>query len=266
MAIITLKDRINSYKDACSHKLMRKVPLVITVNGRGFSRVTSNIMKPFSSEFSNVMCATTAKLCQEIDGAVFGFCFGDDITIIARNDQNAETMPWFQNDIQKIVSAAASIATLEFSNAARSIGLGLASDAAFSASVFAVPNVTEAINVLVSKQQLSFQSSLNFAVYYELRKKYGDEALEMVQGRTLEEKEEILHSVCGITLNSYDLSFRRGIAYYRAPTLVSGTSGQIFKNKWILNNEIPVFTKDHAFLSQIFKSGLDIFRAGENNL
>jgi len=32
------------------------------------------------------------------------------------------------------------------------------------------------------------------------------------------------------------------------------------RNKWHLNLEPPIFTKDQSFLSNIFKNGADIFR------
>lgn len=261
MTVQTLKERITSYKEANSLKLMRRVPIIINVNGRAFARITNDLSKPYCAEFMNAMCATSIKLCHEITGSVFAYCFNDNITIVTRNDQSNETMPWFQNDAQKIVSASASIATLEFSNAARDLGLKLAGDATFASSVYAVPNLTEAINVLVAMQQVSTHSSLNFASYYELYKKYGQDAYDIVQGRTAEEKEELLTEECGIAFNNYPSAFRRGVAFYRAPTLVSSAEGQIMKNKWVMNNEIPIFTKDQTFLTNIFKSGADIYRA-----
>lgn len=259
MAIQTLKDRINSYREVSSQKLMRRLPVIINVNGRGFRRLTSNIDKPYSNELSNVMCATAIKLCHEVDGAVFAYTFNDDIIIIARNDQSHETQAWFQNDVQKIVSASASIATLEFSNALRAVDLSLNGEATFIATAFTVPSITEAINVLIAKQQLAAQTSLNFSAFYELSAKYGDDAIDILQHRTPEDKEELLEE-CGRSYNTYPTAFRRGIACYRAPTLISSRDGGVIKNKWILNTDLPVFTKDQTFLANIFKSGSDIVR------
>lgn len=258
MTIQTLKDRINSYREVSSQKLMRRLPVVINVNGRSFRKLTSSLGKPYNNEFSNVMCATAVKLCHEIDGAVFAYTYNDDITIIVRNDQSLETQPWFQNDVQKIVSASASIATLEFSNACKAVDLTLNAEATFVANVFTVPSLTEAMNVLIAKQQAASQSSLNFAVFYELSLKYGDDAIDILQNRSPEDKEELLEE-CGRSYNTYPAPFRRGIACYRAPTLVSG----VIKNKWIINTELPIFAKDQTFLGNIFKSGADIVRVSD---
>lgn len=261
MAIITLKDRVNSYQTIYSQKIMPRLPIVITINGRSFRRITSKIEKPFSLEFLNVMCATMVKLCHEIEGAVFAYMFSDEITIIVRNDQSLETQAWFQNDIQAMVSVSASIATLEFNSAAKSCDLLLIGEPTFVSNVFAVPNLTEAANVIVCKQQLAQHRSLTSAVLHELTKKYGDDAIDILQNRTSEEKEELLQEY-GIHFNSYPTAYRRGVACYRAPTVVHSKDGQVIKNKWVVNTELPIFAKDQ-FLSNIFKSGSDIFRVND---
>ncbi len=259
MPIQTLKERINDYREVSSSKLMRKLPIVINLNGRSFRRITQGIEKPYSTDFSNVMCATAIKLCHEISGAVFAYIFNDDITIVARNDQSVETQAWFQNDIQKIVSVSASIATLEFANAAKSFDLILNGEATFTSNVYTVPSTMEAINVLILKQQLCQQTSLNFSAFYELSHRYGDDAIDILQNRSPEEKEELL-AQCGQHYTTFPLPFRRGIACYRSPTLISSRDGDTFRNKWTLNTELPIFSKDSKFLENILRSGSDIIR------
>jgi hypothetical protein len=65
-----------------------------------------------------------------------------------------------------------------------------------------------------------------------------------------------LEQECQVDFNNYPLSFRRGVAGYKVPKIV----GDTMKNKWYLNTEPPIFTKDQSFLSNIFKNGADIFR------
>lgn len=255
---MSLKDRINSYKEASSQRLMKRLPVVINVNGRGFRRLTSLIDKPYSNELASVFAATMVKLCQEIDGSVFAYNYNDDITIISRNDQTYETQPWFQNDVQKIASAAASIATLEFNNAVKTFDLNLNGEATFTSTVFAVPSILEAINAIIYKQQQCAQTSLSFASLYELTDLYGKDALDILQNRSSEDKIDLLEE-CGHPYDQYSLAFRRGIACYRAPML-SNKEG-ILKNKWIVNNELPIFVQDQGFLTNILKIGQDIVRA-----
>jgi hypothetical protein len=46
------------------------------------------------------------------------------------------------------------------------------------------------------------------------------------------------------------------MACYKVPKVVDGA----MKNKWFINSELPIFTKDQSFLSNIMKNGGDIFR------
>jgi len=258
MSNTKLKDRIAAYENTADIKLLPRVPLIITINGRSFSKITSLLDKPYCSKFADCMYSSMLRLVNEIDGAVFAYSFNDEIVIVVRNDQSLETQPWYDNRIQKITSVTASIATMHFNNCAAANDLNLMGDPIFLSKVFVVPNITEAINVMVSKQQQAFQSSINFACFYELLKKYNKEEIkEMLAGTSLDEKIDLLSQECNIDFNEYPAEFRRGVACYRSPKLDDG----ILKHKWILNSDIPIFTRDHSFLGTIFKSGHDIIRA-----
>lgn len=258
MSNTKLKDRIAVYENTADTKLLPRIPLIITINGRSFSKITSLLDKPYCSKFAECMYSTMLRLVNEIDGAVFAYCFNDEIIIVARNDQNLDTHPWYDNKVQKIVSATASVATLHFNNCAASIDLNLMGDPIFLSKAFVVPNITEAINVMVAKQQQAFQSSINFACFYELLKKYNKEDIkEMLSGSSLDEKINLLSQECDVDYNEYSTEFRRGVACYRSPKLMEDG---ILKNKWILNSDIPLFTRDHSFLGNIFKGGHDIVR------
>jgi len=254
---LKLKDRIESYQDSYDYKLLSRLPLVISVNGRTFSKVTSLLDKPYDSKFVESMLTTVIKLSSEIEGTVFIYYYGDEITIIARNDQNTETCPWFDNKLQKIVSATSSIATLYFNKCAASVGLNLFGDALFISQVFVVPNIVEAINTIIYKQQANFYSSTNLACYYELLKQHNKNTIkEMLSGLSIDEKIDLLRQECGIDFNNFPAIYRRGAACYKVPKIIDGT----VKNKWFINTDIPIFTKDQSFLSNILKSGTDIFR------
>ncbi len=259
----TLQDRISHYAENCDYKMLRKLPVVTIINGRSFSKVTSLFNKPFSHDFMDMMCSVMLKLVHEIDGSIFGYLFNDEIIIISRNDQSNETNPWYDNKIQSIVSAASAIATLELNNNINLTNNNFVGDALFTAKTFTVPNITETINVLISKQQQAIQTSVTFACFYELIKKYDNQTIkDILSGRTFEEKIEILKDECKIDYNLYPMEFKRGVACYRVPSIIIGKNDEeIIKNKWTINHNIPIFTKDHTFLKTIFNYGSDIFRA-----
>src|ERR1700733_11134947 len=123
--LTTLKERIQSYQEIVDHKLLPKLPVITIVNGRSFRKTTSLLVKPFDIKFFEILTATAVKLMQEIDGSMFGYSFNDEIVIVSRNDKNIDTHPYYDNRIQKIVSAASSIATYEFNKVAAVSGVEL---------------------------------------------------------------------------------------------------------------------------------------------
>ena len=252
-----LKDRVESYIDASDYKLISRLPIIININGRGFSKITSLIDKPHCSKFMEAMLSTMLKLCSDLEGVLFAFQSNDEITLILRNDQNNNTEPFLNNKLQKICSIASSIATLHFNNYTKSIDLNLIGEPLFTSQVFVVPNIAEAMNVLIFKQQQSFYLSIQFACFYELLKKYDKNTIkEMLNGLNSEEKIDLLNQECGIDFHEYSSTFKRGAAAYKIPKIVDG----VLKNRWYINTDIPIFAKDQVFITSVLKNGSDIFR------
>ena len=261
MAIHTLQDRIRSYEDLTDIKLMKGLPIIISLNGRAFRKTTSLLQKPFSSEFTDLMTAVMIRLASEVDGTIFVYGFNDEVILVARNDQTIDTQAWYDNRVQKIVSAVSSLATCEFGKLAKSNNINVLGDPIFVASVFAVLNTTEAINVLVAKQQQAQHIALYQACYYELLKRHDiDTVKQSIVNKTAQEKADLLFEVCRIDYTDYDISFRRGIATFRAPKVINTGTNEEIRNKLVIEKSLPIFSKEPAFLDNIFRSGKDIMR------
>jgi tRNA(His) guanylyltransferase len=258
MGNIKLKDRIESYQTVTDQKLMARVPIIVSVNGRAFSKMTQLLDKPFCPKFSECIVSTMLRLCSDVDGTLFAYQYNDEITLVVRNDQTPDTTPWYNNQLQKICSVTASIATVHFNDCATTVGLNMTGDPTFTSQVFTVPNIAEAINTMVYKQQHNFHTSIQFACFYELLKKSYDKnsIKEMLRDLSVDEKIDLLRQECGVDFNDYSNAFKRGSTCYKVPKVIDG----VVKNKWFLNQDLPIFTKDQSFLSNIFKNGADIFR------
>lgn len=257
MTNLKLKDRIDSYQSVFDQKLPARLPLIIVVNGKSFSKLTQLLDKPYCPKLAECMLSTTLRLCTEVEGALFAYQHSDEIVLVVRNDQNVDTVPWYDNRVQKICSVSSSIATSHFDDCASKLQLDLSGDPLFTAQVFIVPSVGEATNTIVFKQQQNFHTSIQFACVYELIKKHDRNAIkDMLSGLSMDEKIDLLQQECRVDFNEYPTPFRRGAACYKIPKLV----GEETKYKWHLNPEPPIFTKDQSFLSNIFKNGADIFR------
>lgn len=252
-----LKDRIEEYIQRCDHKLLSRVPIVIVINGRNFAKVTQLLDKPYCPKFAECMLSTTLRLCSDIEGALFAYQHNDEIVVVTRNDQSNETNPWYDNRAQKICSVTAAIATLHFNKHASSLQLNAQGEPVFTAQVFEVGTVAEAINTLIYKQQQNFHTSIQSACLYNLLNKHDKNAIkDMLTGLSIDEKVDLLAQECQVHFNDYPTSFRRGAAVYKVPKIING----VMKDKWYLNPDLPIFTKEQSFLSNIFKNGADIFR------
>ncbi len=261
---VSLTDRINSYQDLSDYQLMKRLPVVIVLNGRSFSKLSSLVDKPFSSDFMELMIAAMVKLCQEVDGVVFAFTFNDQIIIALRNDQTSNTEAWYNNKIQGIVSAASALATLEFNKVRDTKDIKLLGDAVFTAKVFVVPSIMELTNTIIHMQQNCFHTALSQACFYELLKLHpADKAKQMLAGKSPKEKSEILYDECKIDFNNYPLPFKRGVGAYRSPKL--NPRSKEIKHKLVINDELPLFSHEKDWLFSIFKSGTDILRLDNKN-
>jgi tRNA(His) 5'-end guanylyltransferase len=260
----SLTDRINSYQDLSDYQLMKRLPIVIVLNGRSFSKLSSLVDKPFSPDFMELMIASMVKLCQEVDGVVFAFTFNDQIIVALRNDQTSTTEAWYNNKIQAMVSVSSSLATLEFNKVKDTKDIKLLGDAVFTAKAFVVPSIMELTNTIIHMQQSCFHTALSQACFYELLKRHpADTVKQMLAGKTPKEKSEILYEECKVDFNSYPLPFKRGVGAYRSPKF--NPKSKEIKHKLIINDELPLFSHEKDWLFSIFKSGADILRLDNKN-
>jgi len=250
-----LSDRITAYIAAASQKLLPKLPIIIVVNGVGFNKLTALIDKPFSTQLAKSLLGTLMHTVKEVEGAVFGYQYNDELIILTRNDQTVDTQPWYNNDAQTLASVASSIATCYFNDLidGDSENLGI-DDAVFRAKVFAVPSMSEAINALVYKQQQAFQTSVSHACLYELLKKGKNkmEIQDLLSNTTTEDKISLLSQECEVEYHTaYPQVFRRGAACYRQPKLVEYQGKESVKMSWGFDTDLPIFTTNQSFLIDI---------------
>jgi len=103
------------------------------------------------------MTRASLKTAQSIEGCVFAFTQSDEITYVLRNDQSLSSEPWFDNRIQKIASVIASMTSVNFMSEM------CGPCVYFDARVFAVPNIQEAINNIIWRQQDCVKNSISSA-------------------------------------------------------------------------------------------------------
>ena len=110
----SLGDRMKTYEAVPKNYLVRRMPVAIRIDGCHFHTWTWGLQKPRDYFFMCAMIRTMEELCRNIQGCVFGYTQSDEITLILLDYQTLETSAWFDNQVQKICSVAASMATAYF--------------------------------------------------------------------------------------------------------------------------------------------------------
>lgn len=105
------------YESVPKYRLFRRTPVAIRIDGKAFHTFTRGFQKPFDEVLGNAMIATMEHLCKNIQGCVFGYTQSDEISLLLIDYQKLNSSAWFDYEIQKICSIAASMATMAFNEA-----------------------------------------------------------------------------------------------------------------------------------------------------
>lgn len=107
------------YEQIPKTKLMRRTPVALRIDGKAFHTFTRGFQKPFDSILMKTMQQTMKYLCENIQGCVLGYAQSDEITLILIDYKKLTSDAWFDYEVQKMCSIAASMATMAFNKAFR---------------------------------------------------------------------------------------------------------------------------------------------------
>lgn len=111
---ISLSERMKAYyEDRTRSYLPRRTYSILRLDGKGFHQYTKRIgaAKPYDVNLMSRMDLTAKFLCANIQGAKLGYVQSDEISILLTDFDGIQTQAWFDGNIQKITSVAASMAT-----------------------------------------------------------------------------------------------------------------------------------------------------------
>jgi len=191
-------------KKETREKLNPNLPIVVRLDGRGFSKFTKPFKRPYDEDFREVMVAT-AKHVMEKCGGCLAYTQSDEISIlIDRKDV------FFNAKKQKVVSVLAAMATSKFVIEAMKKWPEHVSETTphFDARAFNVPDYNEAVNSIYWRQVDCVRNSVSMVGHYYLSRS------DMHKKKTTE-----VISMLGLRkdVNWYDYpnEFRYGVYIYR---------------------------------------------------
>lgn len=269
----SLSDRMKCYENVTRNYLTRRAPAIIRVDGKAFHSFTRGFKKPFDGIFVKSMQETMKYLCENIQGCVLGYTQSDEITLVIIDYEKIESCAWFDNNIQKMASISASMATLAFNKYFSTNVYKYIEDykkehqlifieednkyyntlidaikkgAMFDSRVFTLPK-EEVINCVIWRQQDATRNSINSVGQANFSHK-------QLQNKSCNDVQDMLMSEKGINWNDYTTTLKRGSCCIKMPQKINnGTKQEYIRNKWIIDNEIPIFTQDREYInSRIF--------------
>ena len=264
-----LGDRMkDAYEDRTRTYLPRRTYSIIRIDGKCFGSYTRGLERPFDMGLIQDMDDTAAYLCKNIQGAKFAFVQSDEISVLLTDFDKINTSAWFDGNIQKMASIAASMATAEFNRlrAKRIIegSVTLESDglvsvrpytndlinmkpAMFDARVFSIPSKTEVGNYFLWRQQDTTRNSIS-SVAQSL---YSHKELT---NKNMSEQQEMIFQK-GQNWNDYDAKLKRGrfIDKVCVETEISVNPLDKHENKSCYRNiwksvDCPIFSQDWDFI------------------
>ncbi len=102
------------YEEIPKTKLMRRCTVVLRIDGKAFHTFTRGFQKPFDEVLIKSMQETTKYLCENIQGCVLGYTQSDEISLVLIDYNKLNSSAWFDYEVQKMCSIAASMTTMVF--------------------------------------------------------------------------------------------------------------------------------------------------------
>lgn len=231
-----LGDRMKTYEVATRTTLTRRLPVIIRADGKAFHTYTRGLERPFDVYLIEVMNSVAMALAEEVEGTVIAYVQSDEISLLVHNYKRLQTQPWFDNQVQKMVSVAASVAAATMTAESARL-FGSTRPAYFDARAFVLPEA-EVANYFLWRQQDASRNSIQMLA----RSLYSHKELD--QKNTAD-----LNEMCfkkGRNWNDLPTYQRRGRCIVRIEEDHDG----VMRSKWIVDNEIPLFNQDRAYIEK----------------
>lgn len=251
------------YESVPKIKLMRRTPVAIRIDGKAFHTFTRGFNKPFDDVLISAMQDTMKYLCENIQGCVLGYTQSDEITLILVDYKRFNSSAWFDYEVQKMCSIAASMATMAFNKFFESNvrkendsftaewldddtdnpnyknkkleGLwrvhdkALRKGAMFDARCFNIPK-EEVTNLVYWRQLDATRNSIQMVGQANFSHKE-------LQGKSCEKIKEMLITEKGISWEDFHPMYKHGSCCIKVTTETDGVT----RSSWEIDKNIPLF-------------------------
>lgn len=274
----SLGDRMKQYESISRISLMRRNPVIIRIDGKAFHTFTRGFQCPFDDILIECMQETMKYLCENIQNVKFSFCQSDEISLLLTDYENINTAAWFDYQVQKMCSIAASMATLAFNrafdekveqeymsleaeamfpsspssdyikeqdNIYKAHEKAFLKGAMFDARCFSIPK-EEVCNYFIWRQQDATRNSIQMVAQANFSHK-------QLQNKSCDELQEMLWQEKNINWNDFEIVKKRGSCCTKTGkhTVIDMKTGeQKDRLAWEIDEDIPIFTQDREYIER----------------
>lgn len=267
------------YEQVPKTRLVRRMPVMIRIDGKAFHTFTRGFKRPFDEILIKSMQETTKYLCEHIQGCVLGYTQSDEITLILVDYKKLDSSAWFDYEVQKLCSISASMATMAFNKIfldnvdlvyqeefyKRGLDQGgtlseiekldsefyiyysKANKAMFDARCFNIPR-EEVTNLIYWRQLDATRNSIQMVGQANFSHRE-------LQGKSCNIIQDMLHEERGINWNDFPTHQKRGTCVVRRPGKLEIERKVIEQDfgepevreiarqyyEWVIDTEIPIF-------------------------
>ena len=251
------------YEQIPKTKLMRRCPVAIRIDGKAFHTFTRGFHKPFDEILIKSMQETMKYLCENIQGCVLGYTQSDEITLILIDYKKLTSSAWFDYEVQKICSIAASMATMAFNKFFRdnvgdylyenyddqyladyikTLQNAVDKGAMFDARCFNIPK-EEVTNLVYWRQLDASRNSIQMVGQACFSHKE-------LQNKSCNDIQDMLMTQKGINWNDLPTYQKRGSCCVRNKIVIESDGVMVTaqlrdtsksENEWIIDTDIPIF-------------------------
>lgn len=213
------------------------------------------------------MQLTTKDLCENIQGCKIGYVESDEISLLLTDYDTLQTDAWFDYSVQKICSVAASMAAMYFNKhwselvkefykenvfdnwreddderyynnvLTKKVELG----GYFDARAFNLPE-SEIVNYFIWRQNDATRNSIQGLAQANFSQK-------QIQGLNNSQLQDKLHEEKNINWNDCKTVEKRGSC------VIHVFDEKINRSRWVIDEEIPIFTQDRNYIEKVLPVG-----------
>lgn len=215
-------DRMKRYeRQETDRFLIPLLPVIIRLDGKGFSKFTKGLNRPYDENMIKCMVETTKDLVKETN-ALIGYTQSDEITLLIYNDDYKKEI-YFNGRIFKITSTLSSLASVSFyKKVLKYIPSHIEKSPVFDCRVWNVPNKIEAVNNFIWREKDATKNSVSMACseYF---------SHDFLLNKNTSEKKKLLEDHKEIIWGNYPTHFKRGTYVRRVEELSKFTVEELDK-------------------------------------